>query len=81
MNDKILAIIGGIALVIALLSPFMRSDSRRIKGLFEKGNKLFVQEDYAQAIAKYKEAIDESIKREVEFNKGKDFIALVVVQC
>ncbi len=75
MNDRILAIIGGIALVIALLSPFIRSDSRKVKGLFEKADKLFVQEDYAQAIAKYKEAIDESIKRDVEFNKDKDFVA------
>lgn len=76
MNYRILGIIGGIALVIALLSPLIRSDHRKVKGLFEAADKVFVQGDYLSAIDKYKETITEATKRNFKPGKrDKDFVA------
>ena len=76
MNYRILGIIGGIALVVALLFPLIGRDHQKIKGLFEAADKVFVQGDYLNAIDKYKETITEATKRNFKPGKGdKDFVA------
>ena len=62
MNPRILGIIGGLALVVALLSPFILGNSKKIEKLFEAAETLYEQNDYEGAIVKYKEALKESKK-------------------
>ena len=76
MNPRILSAIGGIALLIALLSPLMRSRSHKVEKIFGAAEKLFEQGNYIGAIDKYNEVIVEATKREVKPRKGgKDFVA------
>ena len=53
MNPRILGAIGGIALLIALLSPLMRSRSHKVEKIFGAAEKLFEQGNYIRAIDKY----------------------------
>ena len=62
MNPRILGIIGGLALVVALLSPFILGSSKKVEQLFEAAETLYEQNDYEGAIGKYKEALKESKK-------------------
>ena len=62
MNPRILGIIGGLALVVALLSPFILGSSKKVEQLFEAAETLYEQNDYEGAITKYKEALKESKK-------------------
>ena len=62
MNPRILGIIGGLALVVALLSPYILGSSKKVEQLFEAAEILYEQNDYEDAIAKYKEALKESKK-------------------
>lgn len=62
MNPRILGIIGGLALVVALLSPFILGSSKKVEQLFEAAETLYEQNDYEGAIGKYKEALKESRK-------------------
>ena len=77
MNPKILGIIGGLALVVALLSPFMMGSSKKVEQLFQSAEDLYGQADYEGAIAKYTEALEESTKRGVKTEViDKDFPTL-----
>ena len=62
MNSRIWGIIGGVALVIALLSPLVLGNANKIKQLFEEAEVLYEREDYEAAITKYSEALRESKK-------------------
>lgn len=76
MKDRTLGIIGGIVLLIALLSPLMRSRSHKVEKVFGAADKLFEQGNYSGAIDKYNEVIVEATKREVKPRKGgRDFVA------
>ena len=66
MNPRILGIIGGLALIVALLSPFMMGSSKKVEQLFQSAEDLYGQADYEGAIAKYTEALEESTKRGVK---------------
>lgn len=46
MNPRILGIIGGIALVVALLSPFMMGSSKKVEQLYITAKELYDQGDY-----------------------------------
>ena len=77
MNPRILGIIGGLALIIALLSPFMMGSSNKVEQLFQSAEDLYGQADYEGAIAKYTEALEESTKRGVKTEViDKDFPTL-----
>ena len=77
MNPRILGIIGGLALVLALLSPFMMGSSKKVEELYRSAEDLFSQADYEGAIAKYQEALEESTKRGVKTEViDKDFPTL-----
>ena len=62
MNSKIWGIIGGFALVIALLSPLVLGNSKKIEQLFADAEMLYERSNYKGAITKYKEALEESKK-------------------
>ena len=77
MNPRILGIIGGLALVVALLSPFMMGSSKKVEELYNSAEEMYAQEDYEGAIAKYTEALEESTKRGVKTAViDKDFTTL-----
>ena len=77
MNPRILGIIGGLALVIALLSPFIMGSSKTVEQLYNSAEDLRGQADYEGAIAKYTEALEESTKRGVKTEViDKDFPTL-----
>ena len=77
MNPRILGIIGGLALIVALLSPFMMGSSKKVEQLFQSAEDLYGQADYEGAIDKYTEALEESTKRGVKTEViDKDFATL-----
>ena len=77
MNPRILGIIGGLALIVALLSPFMMGSSKKVEQLFQSAEDLYGQADYEGAIGKYTEALEESTKRGVKTEViDKDFATL-----
>ena len=62
MNARTWGIIGGLALVLALLSPYVLGSSKKVGQLFEAAETLYEKSDYEAAIAKYEEALKESNK-------------------
>lgn len=62
MNSRIWGIIGGVALVLALLSPLVLGSAQKVERLFEAAEALSEHSDYEGAIEKYKEALKESKK-------------------
>ena len=77
MNPRILGIIGGLALLVALISPFMMGSSKKVEQLFQSAEDLYGQADYEGAIDKYTEALEESTKRGVKTEViDKDFPTL-----
>lgn len=78
MNNRILGIIGGLALVVALLSPYILGNSKKVAQLFETAEKLYENSDYEAAIVKYEEALKESNKLLVRTESiDKDFTTFV----
>ncbi len=81
MNPRILGIIGGLALIVALISPFMMGSSKKVEELYYAAKELSDQADYEGAIAKYNEALEESKKRGVKTEViDKDFTTLAHFQ-
>ena len=77
MNPKFLGIIGGLALLVALISPLMMGSSEKVEELYKSAEALNGQADYEGAIAKYTEALEESKKRGVKTEViDKDFTTL-----
>ena len=77
MNARIWGIIGGIALVLALLSPLVLGSVQKVERLFEAAEALYERSDYEGAIEKYKEALKESKKLGVKIDRiDKDFTTL-----
>ena len=62
MNTRMWGIIGGVVLVLALLSPLVLGSSKKVEQLFEAAETLYERSDYKGAIPKYKEALKESKK-------------------
>ena len=77
MNARIWGIIGGVALVLALLSPLVLGSAQKVERLFEAAEALYERLDYEGAIVKYKEALKESKKLGVKTERiDKDFTTL-----
>ena len=77
MNARIWGIIGGVALVLALLSPLVLGSSKKVEQLFEAAEALSERSDYESAIEKYKEALKESKKFGAKTERiDKDFTTL-----
>lgn len=85
MNEKIWGIIGGVALLLALLSPLVLRNSKKVERLFEDAKALHERSNYEEAIEKYKEALKESNKSGAKTEHiDKDFTTLVnlkIAQC
>ena len=85
MNAKIWGIIGGVALVLALLSPFVLGSAQKVERLFEAAEALSERSDYEGAIEKYKAALKESKKLGAKTERiDKDFTTLAnlkIAQC
>ena len=85
MNERIWGIIGGVALLLALLSPLVLGNSKKAERLFEEAETLYERSNYESAIEKYKEAIKESNKPGSKTEHiDKDFTTLVnlkIAQC
>ena len=85
MNARIWGIIGGVALVLALLSPLVLGNSKKIEQLFGTAEELYERSDYEGAIAKYKAALKESNKFGAKTERiDRDFSTLAnlkIAQC
>ena len=78
MNERIWGIIGGVALVLALLSPLVLGNSKKVERLFEEAEALYERLDYDGAIEKYEAALRASNKFGVKTEHiDKDFTTLV----
>ena len=62
MNSKILGIIGGVALVLALLSPLVLRNRNKVERTFEAAEELYERAEYADAIEKYNKVLVDSNK-------------------
>ena len=62
MNSRMWGIIGGLAVVLALLSPYVLGSTKKVKQLFEDAETLYESTDYEAAIAKYEDALEGSKK-------------------
>ncbi len=81
MNPRILGVIGGLALIVAILSPFLMGSSKKVEELYTDAETLYGQADYEGAIDKYIEALEESTKRGVKTEViDKDFTTLANFQ-
>lgn len=77
MDTKTLGIIGGVALIIALLSPLFLSRPKDVETHYEEANKLFETYKYEEAIKKYNKAIKVAKKPGARsYTIDKDFPAL-----
>lgn len=77
MNARIWGIIGGVALVLALLSPLVLGSAQKVERLFEAAETLYERSDYEGAIVKYTEALKESKKLGAKIERiDKDFTTL-----
>lgn len=85
MNEKIWGIIGGVALILALLSPLVLGNSKKVERLFEDAEALYERSNYEDAIGKYKAALKESKKTGAKTEHiDKNFTTLVnfkIAQC
>ena len=78
MNPRVLGIIGGLCLVLALLVPLTMGGSKKVEQLYQAAEDLRGQANYEGAIAKYAEALEASTKRGVNTRViDKDFTTLV----
>ena len=76
-NERIWGIIGGVALVLALLSPLVLGNSKKVDKFFGDAEALYKRSDYKGAIGKYEEALKESNKLGVKTGHiDKDFSTL-----
>ena len=62
MNDRTWGIIGGVILVLALLSPLVLGNGKKVETLFEAAEALYERAEYKGAIEKYSEALKVSTK-------------------
>ena len=78
MNERIWGIIGGVALLLALLSPLVLGNSKKVERLFKDAEALYERSDYENAIEKYKAALKESNKPGAKTGHiDEDFATLV----
>lgn len=78
MNERMWGIIGGVALLLALLSPLVLGNSKKVERLFEEAEVLYHRSKYKDAIGNYEAALKESNKIGIKTEHiDKDFTTLV----
>ena len=66
MDTRIWGIIGGLALVLVLLSPFVLGNTKKVERLFEDAEGCYERSEYADALEKYNKSLKESKKHGVK---------------
>ena len=78
MNSRMWGIIGGFALLLALLSPLVLGSTKKVERLFKSAETLYDQNDYEGSIVMYSKALKESNKfRSKTETIDKDFTTYV----
>ena len=62
MNERIWCSIGGVAQLLALLSPLVLGNSKKVAWSFEEAEALYERSIYKSAIEKYEAALKEANK-------------------
>ena len=85
MDKKIWGIIGGIALVVALLSPFVLGSSKKVERIFEDAETSYNDGRYEDALKGYNKALEESKKFSVKTDtivpEFQAYIHYKIAQC
>ena len=85
MDTKIWGIIGGIALVVALLSPFVLSSSKKVERIFEDAEMAYEKKRYEHALERYNKALKESkklgVKTDTIVPEFQAYIHYKIAQC
>ena len=85
MDTKIWGIIGGVALVLALLSPFVLGSSKKVERIFEDAETSYKEKRYKHALEKYNKALEESkkfgVKTDTIVPEFQAYIHYKIVQC
>ena len=85
MDRKIWGIIGGLALVVALLSPFVLGSSKKVERIFEDAEMAYEDGRYEEALERYNKALKESKKLGVETDtivpEFQAYIHYKIAQC
>lgn len=78
MDERIWGIIGGLALLLVLFSPYVLGSPKKVQRLFEDAEMLYEKNDYKGAIEKYNETLIESNKLRAKTETiDKDFTTYV----
>ena len=85
MDKKIWGVIGGIALVLALLSPFVLGSSKKAERIFEDAETSYKEERYEHALEKYNKALEKSkkfgVKTDTIVPEFQAYIHYKIAQC
>ena len=85
MDKKIWGVIGGIALILALLSPFVLGSSKKVERIFEDAETSYKEERYEHALEKYNKALEESkkfgVKTDTIVPEFQAYIHYKIAQC
>ncbi len=85
MDRKIWGIIGGLALVVALLSPFVLGSSKKVERIFEDAEMAYEDGRYEEALERYNKALKESkklgVKTDTIVPEFQAYIHYKIAQC
>ena len=85
MDKKIWGIIGGFALLLALLSPFVLSSTKKVERIFEDAETAYEERRYKDALERYNKSLEESKKFGVKTNtivpEFQAYIHYKIAQC
>ncbi len=85
MDKKIWGVIGGIALVLALLSPFVLGSTKKVKQVFEEAETSYKEQRYEDALERYNKALEESkkfgVKTDTIVPEFQAYIHYKIAQC
>ena len=85
MDTKIWGIIGGFALLLALLSPFVLSSTKKIERIFEDAETAYEERRYKDALERYNKSLEESkkfgVKTDTIVPEFQAYIHYKIAQC
>ena len=85
MDTKIWGIIGGVVLLLALLSPFVLSSSKKVERIFEDAEMAYEERRYEDALERYDKALKESkklgVKTDTIVPEFQAYIHYKIAQC
>ncbi len=85
MDTKIWGIIGGFALLLALLSPFVLSSTKKVERIFEDAETAYEERRYKDALERYNKSLEESkkfgVKTDTIVPEFQAYIHYKIAQC